>query len=113
MSSTTDILETNEFSRYDLHLSFIKILGNENVYFQPPESKKLKYPCIIYNLAGIDKRHADNDPYRSMKRYRVTVVDQDPDSVFPDKVNEMRLCSFVTHFNEDYLNHWVFEIYHK
>ena len=30
-----------------------------NVYFQPPETIKIKYPCIIYSLDDYDTRFAD------------------------------------------------------
>ena len=35
-------------SRLNLHNSLIEALGTKSVYFQPPESVKLVYPCIIY-----------------------------------------------------------------
>ena len=38
----------------NLHDEFIQILGTQNVYFQPPASTKLKYPCIIYKIASRD-----------------------------------------------------------
>ena len=39
------------------------ILGSENVYFQPPESYKIEYPCIIYERANIKAIKADNIGY--------------------------------------------------
>ena len=53
------------------------------VYFQPPSSVKLVYPCIVYALDGVDANHADNKPYMSAKRYKVTIIDKDPDSEIP------------------------------
>lgn len=32
----------------------------KNVYFQPPESVKLLYPCIVYKRSAGDTRFADN-----------------------------------------------------
>lgn len=46
--------------RVDLHRKFEIALGSKNVYFQPPESVKLKYPCIIYGLSKLPIKHADD-----------------------------------------------------
>ena len=35
-------------TRYELHEFLCEILGSRNVYFQPPESVKMKYPAIVY-----------------------------------------------------------------
>ena len=35
------------------------IIGNGNVYFQPPESVKIKYDCIIYEVTDADTKYAD------------------------------------------------------
>ena len=51
-------------SRLKLHNILVEILGSGNVYFQPPESITLKYPCIIYGRVGIDAVHADNKLYK-------------------------------------------------
>ena len=42
-------------NRLDLQKIFEDILGSKNVYFQPPESLKMKYPAIRYSLDDIDK----------------------------------------------------------
>ncbi len=83
-----------------------------NVYFQPPESIKMKYPCIIYQLNDYYKLHADNKPYMVTKRYQVTVVDKNPDSEIKDNVAMLPMCNFLRHFNQDNLNQDVFEIYY-
>ena len=50
-------------SRIDLQSKLEDILGSRNVYFQPPENLKIKYPAIIYSLNNINLRFADNMPY--------------------------------------------------
>ena len=35
--------------RLQLHEELCSVLGSRNVYFQPPETIKLTYPCIIYS----------------------------------------------------------------
>lgn len=45
------------------------------------------------------------------KRYQVTVVDKNPDSVIHEKVLKLPLCKFDRHYNKDNLNHDVYTLY--
>ena len=67
-------------SRLRLHEELVNILGSRYVYFQPPESIKLNYPCIIYERYDISNTFADDDVYLDPRQYRITVVDKNPDS---------------------------------
>ena len=98
-------------TRLDLHELLCDILGSQNVYFQPPETVKMKYPAIVYSRSNMDNRFANNAVYSSQKRYEVTVVDKDPDSGIPDKVNLIPTARFNRHYTADNLNHDVFTIY--
>jgi hypothetical protein len=71
----------------------------------------LAYPAIVYELDDILTQHADNAPYRQTKRYQVTVIDKDPDSVHVDKVAALPMCSFDRHFKANSLNHTNFNLY--
>lgn len=88
------------------------ILGSNAVYFQPPSTVKMVYPCIVYERASLNTKFADNNPYSLEKRYSVTVIDFDPDSLIPDKIAKLSKCSFNTHFTKDNLNHDVFTLYY-
>ena len=66
-------------SRLDLQTFLEELLESKNVYFQPPESVKMKYPAIVYTLDDIENVHADNRVYSSHRHYSVTVIDYDPD----------------------------------
>ena len=66
-------------NRLDLHKFFQDILGSKNVYFQPPESIKMKYPAIRYSLYDIDKLSGDNIAYAKTNRYNVIVISDDSD----------------------------------
>lgn len=84
-----------------------------NLYFNPPESTKLKYPCIIYNRENGDSKYADDKLYRYIVSYTVTVIDRNPDSEIPMKIQEaFELCQFERFFVSDNLNHWVLRIYY-
>lgn len=99
-------------SREDLHELLADILGSRKVYFQPPESFKLKYPCIVYERSDIRTVKADNIKYTMKKRYTVTYISEDPDSEIPDKIVQLPYCSFDRHFKSGNMNHDVFDLYY-
>lgn len=98
-------------SRLTLQTLLESILGSSNVYFQPPETKKLKYPAIVYEREYIRTIHADNAPYRNKIAYSVTYITQDPDSDVIAKMAALPLCRFSRHFVSDNFNHDVFTLY--
>lgn len=97
--------------RLDLHEILVAIPGVQKVYFQPPESIKLEYPCIVYHIDIGITQHADNFPYRRNQRYQVTVIDRDPDSTIPSEVGQLSSCVFDRHFTNDGMNHDVFTLF--
>ena len=98
-------------TRLELQAILEEILGSENVYFQPPASLRMKYPCIVYERSDIAPIKADNVNYLKRKRYLVTVIDKDPDSVIPDKLIDLEYCNFDRHFVSNNLNHDVYTLY--
>lgn len=100
-------------SRLELHEVLAVILGSRCVYYQPPESIKLKYPCILYELSDIWADRANDDIYRKLKQYTITVIDKDPDSELPDRVNDLKYCEMDRFYVADNLNHWVFTLYFR
>lgn len=99
-------------SRLILHEELVNILGSRYVYFQPPESIKLKYPCIIYERYDISNTFADDDVYLDPRQYRVTIVDPDPDSGIVDRMAKFKTARFVSHRVYNELNHDTFNIYY-
>lgn len=97
--------------RKDLHEILKNILGSENVYFQPPPTFQMKYPCIVYSRDDVETKFAGNLPYARDKRYQVTVIDKNPDSVIPDKIGALRECVFDRFYTADNLNHDVFTLF--
>lgn len=100
-------------SRTELHDKLTQLLGSRNVYYQPPEGLKLKYPCIIYELNDVKTNHANNLPYDISKAYSITVVDEDPDSEIADRMLTLPLCKFVDTYTSQGLNHYKFTLFHK
>ena len=98
-------------SRLELQTRLEDILGSRNCYFQPPASVQMKYPAIVYSLSNIDKRHANDDMYRSLIAYQVTLIDKNPDTQFLVPILALPYCSFSRFYTADNLNHWVFTLY--
>lgn len=94
-----------------LQNKLVGIIGNEYVYYQPPASLKLFYPCIVYSLENIQSDYADNTSYKKMDRYQVTVIDRNPESPTPNDIFKLPMASHNTRFAKDGLYHDVFTIY--
>jgi len=98
-------------TRLELHQTLVNILGSKYCYYQPPETIKMRYPAIVYNLDSIEARYADNGRYMGLNRYTVTVIDKDPDSELPRRMITLPYCRFSRHFTSDNLHHFVFTLY--
>jgi len=90
-----------------------EILGSDNVYFQPPPSLTMAYPCIVFNRMNMDVAFANNSPYRLTQRYMVTLIDRDPENPAIEKLASLPMCRHDRWFASDNLNHDVFNLYFK
>lgn len=99
-------------SRLTLHEELVNILGSRYVYFQPPESIKMVYPCIVYERYDIDNTFANDDVYLSPRIYRVTIIDEDPDSEIVTRMSQFKTARFIRHMVVNNLNHDTFNIYY-
>lgn len=82
-----------------------------NVYYQPPESLKMQYPCIVYSRDDEQTFYADGIPYVRRKGYQITVMDQDPESVIADEVANLPTARFDRSFTANQLNHNVYNLF--
>ena len=73
-------------SRLELQTKLEELFESKNVYYQPPESLKIKYPAIIYSRSRIDKRSADDTSYITTNCYELTVIDKHPDNEVINKL---------------------------
>ena len=80
--------------RLELQYKLEELLGSENVYFQPPETIKLKYPCIIYSLDPTYTAHADNRNYITTNRYHIKHIYKKLSNTLKDEfLNEFMMIS--------------------
>lgn len=99
--------------RLTLHEELCRLLGSRNVYFQPPESVKMVYDAIRYELGGKDLIRANNKLYRATNRYDGVVITRNPDTAIPDAIlSHFEMCSFGKPYIADNLNHYPFTIYY-
>ena len=99
--------------RETLDDEFMDILGNENVYFQPPENIRMSYPAIVYHLSDIRDSRADDGAYIRVRSYDVTLIDKRPDSPLVDDILDRFLyCRYIRHQTIDNLHHDYFTIYY-
>lgn len=87
------------------------IMGKNKVYFQPPASLMMDYPCIVYSLDDVWTRHASNLPYARAARYKTMLIDRNPDTSYSAKLGALPLSSFSSSYVVDGLNHHVYTIY--
>lgn len=81
------------------------------VYFQPPATVQMEYPCIVYQRDHLETKFANNVPYGSDQRYQVTVIDRNPDSEIPAMIASLPKSAFDRFFVIDGLNHDVYRLY--
>lgn len=98
--------------RLELHEILCGILGSRQVYFQPPESVKMKYPAIVYSRTRFSEHHADDITYMRLSTYEIIVIDKDPDSKYVEPLMALSLCAYDRHYVSNNLYHDVFTIYY-
>lgn len=98
-------------TRLELQALLRSILDSDNVYFQPPPTVQMKYPCIVYRRDTVRTDFAGNHPYAHKLRYLVTVIDPNPDSGIPKKIAMLPMCIFDRFYVADRLNHDVYKLF--
>lgn len=97
--------------RLELQALLAAIPGVTKAYFQPPANVQMEFPAVVYEWDRLDTQFAGNNPYRFTRRYQVTVIDRDPDSVIPNSVATLPMCVMNRHFTVENLHHTVFNLY--
>lgn len=98
-------------SRLDLQAKLEELLGNRNVYHQPPESLKMVYPAIVYSRKNFDIKRANNAVYSKLTCYEIIVIDKKPDNPVINELLNLPYCSFDRPYKADNLYHDVFTLY--
>lgn len=101
-----------EKKRLKLQTILEKIMGNRNVYFQPPSNVRMKYPCICYSRSNINDTFANNKAYSRKTAYTVMVISSNPDNEYVSKVKDLPLCRHDRSYVADGLTHDVFTLFY-
>lgn len=99
-------------NRPNLQKLLEKLMGNRNVYFQPPTSLRMSYPAIVYSRSSIENLYADNSSYVQNVAYKLVVIDKNPDSAIVKKVSKLPMCKHNSNYVSDNLYHDAFTIYY-
>lgn len=99
--------------RLKLHQELCELLGSKNVYFDPPENIKLKYPCFIYSKESPVTRSANNKMYFYMDSYNLIYIDANPDNDMTERVfSRFSYVRSGSSYVSDNLHHYTFDIYY-
>lgn len=98
--------------RADLQLLLEGIMESTNVYFQPPSTVMMKYPCIVYKRIDLDSDFANNRLYLGRTVYEVILIDKNPDTIYINKILSIPLTKYVRQYVTNNLYHDVFRIYY-
>lgn len=79
-----------------------------HLYFQPPESVRLAYPCMVYHLRTLTSRSADNRPYVKYISFDITYITRSPASKVPARMLEEPLFSFDRYYTAENLHHYSY-----
>lgn len=88
--------------------------NTKNVYYNPPSSIRMNFPCFRFELNNIDVKHADNKAYARKPRWAVTYISrnlEDIEVVSKQMLDIFPYCNFDTSFRADNLEHAVFNLY--
>lgn len=99
-------------SRLELQALLETIMGNKNVYYNPPSNITMAYPAIRYERSDVDIKHANNNPYRITSCYSITVIGRLPNDNIINQLLSLPMCSFDRHYAYDGLNHDVLQLYY-
>ena len=99
-------------SRLELQSKFEELLNSKNVYYNPPESKKMEYDAIRYIKKDIDSRYANDAAYSLLDCYEITVIARKPDHPIIKELMRLPYCSYDRHYISDNLYHDVLTLYY-
>lgn len=90
---------------------YLENLANtQNVYFEPPESFKMIYPCIRFSLDGFDNTLANDDIFIQKRVYEIVVIDRHVKSDIVDRLSSTLGFRFIRKYTAENLHHTIFRL---
>lgn len=98
-------------SRKQIQQTLEETIGTSGkVYFQAPESTKIQYPCIIYDIENINNINADDDVYSQNISYKLLLMTTNPVDKTIKKLSKLKYCRFVRYYTLSGLHHYVYSL---
>jgi hypothetical protein len=98
-------------TRLDLQEVLEELLGSEHVYYDPPATLKMVYPCIRYSRTGLNVDNADDTKYRKINQYELIVISKKADPEVVEGILELPYSSLGRPYKADNLNHYPITLY--
>ena len=98
--------------RIELQQILLDIPGIKGVYFNPPPTIKMSYPCIRYKFASENVVYAANCKYKTEMRYSLVVIDPNPESSIAKAVMALPYSRLETTYAADNLSHFQFTLFY-
>ena len=100
--------------RSDDFIADLESTNTGKVYFQPPSSVQLNYPCWVVERVGAFQPKANNKTYLFQASYKCMYMNRDePDPevlrIIPQRYE---CCKYQNHYVADNVHHDVFLIYY-
>ena len=99
--------------RLELQDLLESLLESDEVYFQPPETIRMKYPAFVYSLSNYEANHADDRPYLTRSTYEVKLITRNPEPELVPVMASTPGFSFDRHYVAENLHHYVFDYQHR
>lgn len=97
-------------NREELHQLLLSFCPN--VYYQPPESVKLKFPCIVYSMEALSPQYADNLPYLLHQPFSMRYITRDADDELVFQLAQLPKCKHGKPYAKENLYHHPYTIYY-
>lgn len=102
-----------EHTREEFRDKLREFIGSNNTYYRPPETVKMSYPCVVYDMDSPHIMRANNRIYGFKNRYSVKFISTDPQWInVEDVLNAFEFCDYDRTYISDRLTHWAFRIYY-
>lgn len=93
----------------------LEALEMGKVFFQPPASVRLTYPCIVYEISRAHITYSLDMPYIITNQYSLTYVTKDPDDALEAIEKIIRAFPMISHdrsYVAENLYHEVFSLFY-
>lgn len=98
-------------TRLELHNQLLKF--SDNVYYQPPSTIKMRFPCIVYNKSDAKRLYSNDGMYSRKQQYQITVISPDPDSLTAEELEtHFEYCKITNYLKVDNLHNTHLTIYY-